>query len=125
VENTKRGTLQSTVKDHVTDGTSVYTDSHSGYTGLNRWYAHETVDHAEAYVNGRAHTNGLENFWSLLKRAERHLRQRRAVPPVPLSGDERLFAYNLRELSDLGRFATVLAAVSGRRVTYAELIGQR
>jgi transposase-like protein len=125
VGNTKRGTLQATVKENVASGTRVYTDALYSYTGLDRWYTHRTVDHAESYVHGRAHTNGLENFWSLLKRGLNGTYV--SVEPFHLFRylDERLFAYNLRELSDLGRFSTVLATVAGRRLTYAELIGQR
>lgn len=123
--DTTRRTLQAHVEANVEPGASVYTDAHRSYTGLHRMYAHETVDHAEKYVDGRAHTNGLENFWSLLKRGLNGTYV--SVQPFHLFRylDERLFAYNLREFNDLSRFTAVLAAVSGRRLTYAELIGQR
>ncbi|MDQ5874926.1 MAG: transposase [Actinomycetota bacterium] len=69
VPDTKRSTLHGHIGAHVEPGSTIYTDVHRGYNGLDGTYAHETVDHAERYVDGRAHTNGLENFWSLLKRA--------------------------------------------------------
>jgi transposase-like protein len=122
--NTKRPTLQAHIAENVEPGASVYTDKLRSYRGLDRMYAHETVDHAETYVDGRAHTNGLENFWSLLKRGLNGTYV--SVEPFHLFRylDERLFAYNLRELSDYGRFTTVLRAAAGRRLTYAELTGK-
>ncbi len=74
-------------------------------------------------VDGRAHTNGLENFWSLLQRGLNGTYV--SVEPFHLFRylDERLFAYNLRELGDFDRFAAVLRAAVGRRLTYGELTG--
>jgi transposase-like protein len=125
IPDNKRPTLHGHIEKNVTPGATVYTDVLRSYNGLGAMYAHETVDHAERYVDGRAHTNGLENFWSLLKRGLQGTYV--SVEPFHLFRylDERLFAYNRRDLTDLGRFAVVLAAVSGRRLTYAELIGQR
>src|SRR5215211_4484993 len=125
VPNNRGTTLKPLIAEHVAPGAAVYTDVHGGYRGLNGMYTHETVDHAESYVNGRAHTNGVENFWSLLKRGLNGTYV--GVEPFHLFRylDERLFAYNRRDLDDYGRFAMVLRAVAGRRLTYAELIGQR
>ena len=64
------------MKKHVAAGTAFYTDALLSYDGLANEDAHKVIDDAEAYVNGRVHTNGLENFWSLLKRGMRNLRQR-------------------------------------------------
>jgi transposase-like protein len=124
ISDTKRRTLQGHVRRNVEPGAALYTDLHSGYSGLDQTYAHEVVDHAERYVDGRAHTNGLENFWSLLKRGLHGTYV--SVEPFHLFRyiDERLFAYNLRDLNDFGRFVAVLAASSGRRLTYAELTGR-
>jgi ISXO2-like transposase domain len=60
--------LQEEVRKHVAAGTALYTDALLFYDGLANDYAHKVIDHAEAYVDGRVHTNSLENFWSLLKR---------------------------------------------------------
>jgi transposase-like protein len=124
VPNTKKVTLQGEVRENVEPGSALYTDTAYGYHGLAGEYDHATVDHAERYVQGRTHTNGLENFWSLLKRGLHGTYV--SVEPGHLFRylDERLFAYNLRELDDYGRFATVLRAVTGRRLTYAELTGR-
>src|SRR6185312_14899843 len=69
IKNTRYVTVVPTVRDNVESGSHVYTDELPSYFGLDGDYAHEVINHAEAYVNGQIHTNGLENFWSLLKRA--------------------------------------------------------
>jgi transposase-like protein len=124
IADRKKPTFEGHIIDNVEPGASVYTDAHTNYRSLSRMYAHETVDHAEKYVDGRAHVNGLENFWALLKRGLSGTYV--SVEPYHLFRylDERLLAYNLRDLSDYGRFATVLRAAAGRRLTYAELTGK-
>lgn len=120
----KRPTLQGYVAEHVALGSTVYTDALDSYSGLSRDFTHETVDHAERYVDGQVHTNGVENFWSLLKRGLHGTYV--SVEPFHLFRylDERVFTYNLRDLSDYGRFEAVLRAAAGRRLTYAEVTGQ-
>jgi len=109
----------------VQPGSSIYTDALRSYSGLDTDYAHETVDHAEQYVDGRVHTNCMENFWALLKRGLHGTYV--SVEPFHLFRylDERVFTFNMRELSDYGRFSIVLRSCAGRRLTYFELIGQR
>src|SRR6266851_3697477 len=68
VANRKRGTLQEEVRANVEPGSELFTDELASYTGLDRDYVHQFVNHAEKYVEGNVHTNGIENFWSLLKR---------------------------------------------------------
>lgn len=117
-------TLQGYVRENVTEGASVYTDALNSYTGLNGDYDHATVDHAVQYVDGQVHSNGIENFWSLLKRGLHGTYV--SVEPFHLFRylDERVFTYNTRDLTDLGRFAAVLGTISDRRLTYAALTGQ-
>jgi transposase-like protein len=124
IADTKRSTLQPRIRDAVEIGASVYTDAAGGYSGLDADYDHRVVDHAECYVDGQVHTNYMENFWSLLKRGLHGTYI--SVEPFHLFRylDERVFTFNLRDLSDYGRFETVLRACAGRRLTYAELIGQ-
>ena len=68
VDDTKRRTLHSYVRDNIEEGASVYTDSLRSYSGLDADFDHRVVDHAERYVDGNVHTNYMENFWALLKR---------------------------------------------------------
>ena len=68
VENRKKKALQGEVKKHVEAGSALYSDELQSYVGLEGDYAHQVIYYAVAYVDGKVHTNGLENFWSLLKR---------------------------------------------------------
>jgi transposase-like protein len=125
VADRKKTTLQAEVKKHVSAGTALYTDLLLSYDGLEREYAHQVVDHAERYVNGRVHTNGLENFWSLLKRgiAGTYV----SVEPFHLFRylDEQTFRYNNRkEMTDSDRFSLAMSQIVGKRLTYAGLTGK-
>lgn len=124
VADRTRGTLDSYVRGNVADGSAVYTDALPSYSALGDAYGHETIDHAEQYVNGNVHTNGIENFWSLLKRGLHGTYV--SVEPFHLFRylDERVFTFNERGLTDLGRFTRVLGSVAERRLTYTQLTGK-
>jgi hypothetical protein len=95
------------------------------YMGLKEDFRHEVIDHAEKYVDGQVHTNGLENFWSLLKRGLKGTYV--SVEPFHLFRylDEQVFRYNLRGLPhDGARFEHVASNLFGKRLTYAEVTGK-
>lgn len=95
-----------------------------GYTGLTSDFKHESIDHgARTYVFGRIHTNGIENFWALLKRGIHGTYVQVAPQHLFRYVDERVFTFNERDLTDFGRFSHVLHRVSGRRLMYKHLIG--
>lgn len=123
VQSTQKAVLHAEVRRHVEPGSALYTDAHNGYRGLSVDYKHEIVDHAVEYVRDNVHTNGMENFWSLLKRGLKGTYI--SVEPYHLFRDidEQVFRFNERKLSDFGRFTSVLSWVSGLRLTYKELIG--
>ncbi len=123
VGSRKKRTLQAEVEGHVEAGAALYTDELRSYDGLEGEYAHKVINHAVAYVDGRVHTNTLENFWSLLKRAIHGTYV--SIEPFHLFRylDEQTLRYNLRKLTDAQRFFAVLHQVVGRRITYKELIG--
>jgi transposase-like protein len=123
VESTKRRTLQSYVRDAVDEGATIHTDALPSYIGLDRDYDHRVVDHAVRYVDGNVHTNYIENFWALLKRGLHGTYI--SVKPFHLFRylDERMFTFNERDLTDLGRFTLTLEGVAGRRLTYAQVTG--
>ncbi len=125
VPNASSKALQGEIHHAVRRGSTLYPDAHRGYIGLGQDFEHKVIDHAEKYVEGRVHTNGIENFWSLLKRGLHGTYV--SVEPFHLFRylDERVFTYNLREHTDAGRFDAVLDAITGRRLTYAEVTGQR
>ena len=122
VPNQKRSTLQAIIRENVEPGTSVYTDALASYQGLSDDYLHAVIDHAIAYVDGRVHTNTMENFWSLLKRSL--MGTYVAVRPEHLDAylDEQVERFNARKLDDGGRFQRVIGRVLGRRLTWAELV---
>lgn len=127
VPDTRGVTLEPIIFDHVLQGSTVYTDDHAGYGRINEYdaYNHETVKHTRGeYVRGDVHTNTIENFWSVLKRSLKGVYI--SVEPFHLFRylDERMFTFNERHRDDQGRFLAVLATVSGRRLSYAELTGK-
>lgn len=118
------GALQRQVRKHVRPDATVITDELSSYAGLDKHYQHLVVNHAERYVDGQIHTNGLENFWSLLKRSLGGTYV--SVRPFHLFRylDEQAYRYNERDITDAERVAEVLGTVEGRRITYKELTGK-
>jgi transposase-like protein len=124
VAGTKRRHLQSEVHKHVEQGSTVYSDALRSYRTLGETYIHNVINHAETYVKGNVHTNGIENFWSLLKRSLGGTYV--SVEPFHLFRylDEQSLRFNHRKLTDGDRFSIVAKHVIGRRLTYAELTGQ-
>jgi hypothetical protein len=111
--------------NHIDKGTTVYTDGWSGYDNLAvQEYIHETVNHVEEYVRGQVHTQGIDNFWSLLRRGLTGT----YVAVEPFHPDryvgEQVFRYNNRLVSDVEQFTAVMKQIVGRRLTYDELIGK-
>lgn len=125
VPNRKKSALQAEVRKHVEAGAALYTDALLSYEGLATDYAHKVVDHAAQYVDGRVHTNSLENFWSLLKRGISGTYV--SVEPFHLFRylDEQMFRFNNRkELNDGDRFSLAVSQIVGKRLTFAELTGK-
>jgi transposase-like protein len=123
VKGTRRGHLQPVVLKNVEDGSTVYSDEKLSYNHLCVYYQHKVIDHAERYVDGQVHTNGMENFWSLVKRALKGTYI--AVEPFHLFRylDEQAFRFNKRKATDADRFSDAIRAIVGRRLTYQDLIG--
>jgi len=130
VPNVTRETLQDAILRNVKFGSTLYTDNAVAYdSGLQSRFIHDVVNKTEAYVRGRVHVNGMENFWALLKRSLRGTYV--AVEPFHLSRyvDEQVFRYNHRKdgdrkLTNADRFATLMSQVSGHRLTYSDLTGK-
>jgi transposase-like protein len=129
IQDREKGTLHGHVAECIEAGTNVYSDEWGAYNGLSELdesYKHQVINHAEKYVDGRVHTNGLENFWSLTKRtlAGTYV----SVEPFHLFRylDEQAYRFNNRKkpMDDSARFYDLLSRVAGRRVTYAALTGK-
>jgi len=129
VPDVKRDTLQAEVLKEVKYGSKVYTDDAVAYDKLQWRYVHEVVNKTESYVKGRVHVNGMENFWSLLKRGLNGTYV--AVEPFHLFRyvDEQIFRYNNRStedkpMTDADRFELALSQIARKRLTYAEVTGK-
>jgi transposase-like protein len=117
--------LKNNVRKHAETGSHIFTDEATAYFGLSAEYVHDFINHAESYVNGNIHTNGLENFWSLLKRGLSGTYI--SVEPFHLFRyvDEQAFRYNHRkDMNDADRFEAIMRRVVGKRLTYAEVTGK-
>jgi len=129
VPNISRKTLQDEVLKNVKYGSTVYSDNAIAYDQLHYRFVHDVVDHTKEYVKGRVHTNGLENFWSLMKRGLKGTYV--CVEPFHMNRyvDEQVFRYNNRgnkenPMTDADRFGLAVTQIIGKRLTYAELTGK-
>jgi transposase-like protein len=130
IPNRKKSALQAEVRKHVEAGAALYTDALLSYEGLEGDYAHMVVDHAVQYVDGRVHTNGLENFWCLFKRGVNGTYV--SVEPFHLFRylDEQSYRYNNRAtpdnpMNDFDRFKLAMSQVVGKRLTWDQLTGKQ
>jgi transposase-like protein len=129
IPNVKRETLQNEILNNVHPGSQVYTDAAASYDRFSDQFVHEVVNHAMEYVRGQVHTQGIDNFWSLLKRTLRGTYV--AVEPFHLDRylDEQVFRFNNRatkdnRLTDADRFDLAVRNIVRKRLTFAELTGK-
>jgi len=123
IKTRKKADVHGLVRENVEAGSNLYTDALKSYDGLDE-FTHQVVVHAIEYVNGNVHTNGCENFWSLLKRGLKGTYV--SVEPFHLHRyiDEQAFRYNNRkDMNDSERFDLAVSQIVGKRLTYQELIG--
>ena len=125
VPSTKRKHLLKLIRENIPAGSEIHTDTHPSYAILHREYEHKVVDHAEAYVQDGVHTNGLENFWCLLKRTLKGTYVHCAPFHLYRYLDEQTYRFNARknEDGDRGRFLDVVRTATGRRLTWKKLTG--
>jgi transposase-like protein len=119
--------LHALMRKHLAAGTTLISDEWGGYRGTD--FEHQIINHANAYVRDLVHTNGIENFWSLLKRGLHGTYI--SVEPFHLFRyiDEQAFRYNNRAtrdnpLDDRDRFMGAMSQIAGKRLTYRELTGK-
>ena len=127
IPNAQRETLQNKILENVGWGSRIYTDKQGGYEGLNatRLFVHQTVNHMTEYLRGEVHTQGIEDFWSLLKRTLKG----RYVAVEPVHPDtylkEQVFRFNNsgNKMTDTLPFEKSMRNVARHRLTYTELTG--
>ncbi len=129
IPNVRRDTLQTQILREIKPGSTVFTDEWIGYNALKNEFVHDVVNHVKGYVEGNVHTNGIENFWSLLKRTLKGTYV--AVEPYHLQKyvDEQIFRFDNRRtkqnpLNDSDRFTYAMSQIVGKRLTYSELTGK-
>jgi len=122
VQTTRRPELCGNVREYVLPGSTVCTDALMSYDDLARDYDRQSIDHLVTYARGQVHTNGLENFWSLLKRSLKGTYVN--VEPFHLFRycDEQAFRFNERKDNDQGRFVKAVQGFVGKSLKYAKLI---
>jgi transposase-like protein len=123
IPTTEATEINPIVLRNVEQGSNLYTDAALSYEMLADRYVHEAVNHAEEYVRGLIHTNGMENFWSLFKRMLKGTYVQCASFHLQRYVDEEAFRFNARKTDDAHRFASVMQTTVGRRITYRELCG--
>lgn len=123
VKSRERNVLTPIIYDTVAKKSTVYTDEYRGYSKMKYRYNHASVNHgAKQYVNGMAHTNGIENFWSHLKRGIDGIYHWVSVSHLQSYVDEFTLRFNTRDLKTQSRFDLILAGIAGKRLTYQDLI---
>ncbi|MCY4497381.1 MAG: IS1595 family transposase [Rhodospirillaceae bacterium] len=121
VESTDADTLQGFVAEHAAPGATVYTDEHGAYRGMP--YEHETVTHsAGEYVKGDAHTQGIESFWAMLKRAHKGTFHKISPKHMQRYVDEFAGRHNVRNQDTIDQMRSIVAGMVGKRLLYRELV---
>lgn len=124
IEKTDAATLQGFVSANVEPGSTVFTDEHGGYKSLSRDYSHQSVKHSVGeYVNGMAHTNGIESFWAMLKRGYKGTYHKMSVKHIARYVAEFAGRHNVRDLDTLVQMAALARGFDGRRLRYSDLVG--
>ena len=116
-----KANVQGEIKKHVSTGSEVFTDDLKSYHGLSEEFVHDFVDHAIEYVRGNVHTNGLENFFSLLKRMIKGTYVSIDAGHLPAYLDEQTFRFNERKDNDSERFVKIAGSINGKRLKYEQL----
>jgi hypothetical protein len=130
IPHRKQNLPEKIVRKMVESRAGVHTDEFTGYYNLKDGYLHKVVNHLEGYVKENIHTNGIENFWSCLKRGVNGTYI--AAEPFHLFRyvDEQAFRFNNRKdannnpLKDWERFQIALSQIAGKRLTFAEVTGK-
>ena len=123
VASTNKRTLQPIITEHVKIGASLMTDEWKAYTNMHLRYNHQIVKHGEGeYVNGAAHTNNIENFWSHFKRGIIGIYQQVSVKHLNAYVDEFEFRYNSRKIGEVEQMGDMLFVAQGCRLTYKTLV---
>lgn len=123
IQNTDAETLESFVHSHVEAGSTIFTDEHSGYRRIGESFSHHSVKHSVGeYVDGMAHTNGIESFWAMLKRGYKGTYHKMSAKHIERYVTEFAGRHNVRDLDTLVQMAALARGLEGRRLRYDDLV---
>lgn len=123
IERTDAATLKGFVSGNVEGGATVCTDEHKSYRDLAASFAHHTVKHSVGeYVNGMAHTNGIESFWAMLKRAYKGTYHKMSAKHLSRYVIEFAGRHNVRDLDTLVQMTMLAKGLDGKRLRYDDLV---
>ena len=123
VEGTDAEHLAGHVAKHVGMGSKVYTDEGAAYNALDPFYDHESVNHsAGEYVRGEAHTNGIESFWSMMKRGYQGTYHKMSPKHLNRYVSEFTGRQNVRERDTIDQMTGIVTGMDGKRLRYSDLI---
>ena len=121
VADTDAPTLQGFVREHAKPGATVYTDEARAYKGMSE-FTHEAVNHSVGeYVRDMASTNGMESFWSMLKRGHQGIYHKFSPKHLDRYMTEFAGRHNDREADTVDQMTGIVAGMVGKRLTYADL----
>jgi transposase-like protein len=125
IEKTDIPTLEGFVAANVEGGSTVFTDEHSGYAHLSETYDHQAVRHSVGeYVNGQAHTNGIESFWAMLKRGYKGTYHKMSTKHLARYVTEFAGRHNVHDLDTLAQMVSLARRLEGRRLRYDDLVAE-
>ena len=129
IDSADAKTLVPFVENQVERGATVYTDDATAYSGLSNMLnniQHKTVNHSiSEYVNEQAHTNGVESFWSLLKRGYHGTFHHMSSQHLHRYVNEFAGRHNIRNSDTIKQMQHVVAGLVGKRLMYKELVGEK
>jgi transposase-like protein len=126
IEKTDSATLQGFVQDNVEAGAMIYTDEHKGYNGLSKSFGHLSVKHSVGeYVNGMAHTNGIESFWAMLKRGYKGTYHQMSLKHLERYVTEFAGRHNVRGCDTIIQMTLLAKGLDGKRLRYDDLVAAR
>jgi transposase-like protein/IS1 family transposase len=123
VKSRDAATIRQFVTTHAERGSQIFTDEWRGYHNLHDAYIHEIINHTIEYVRDNVHTNSIENFWALLKRSIKGTYVSVAPEHLQAYVEEQAFRYNERKGNDKDRFVKMIESISGKRLTWNQLVG--
>lgn len=126
IEKADAATLEGFILNSVQTGATIFTDEHRGYSGLSKSFSHQSVKHSVGeYVNGMAHTNGIESFWAMLKRGYKGTYHKMSAKHIERYVTEFAGRHNVRGCDTIVQMTLLAKGLDGKRLRYDDLVAAR